>query len=86
MSDENNGLLNDIGVVLSDDSACFMNAVGNSFRARWYSPTLPSMNITEIAAGFSNVPARVRTSTDGILAITFEFAGVDTPYVLYIRK
>lgn len=86
LHDENNELPNDIGIVLTEDSACFMLSGGSTYHPKWYAPSIQSMEITQIAAGFSNVPDRVRTSTDGIMAITFEFAGVDTPYVLYIRR
>lgn len=49
-------------------------------------PEVSSMEKGYFSAGFSDIPSLVRTSKDGIMAITFNLYGIETPYVLYIRK
>lgn len=47
-------------------------------------PTYPSLQVSEIGYAYTEIPDRVRTSTDGAIVITVEYEGEN--FVMYIRK
>lgn len=51
----------------------------------WGPRSCPSLETMAIGSAF-DIPDYVLSAEDGILALTFTFAGVDTPYVLYLRE
>ena len=72
------------GIVVDENGALFSKQFYSYDRITTYLPEANSMECVDIAHGFRDIPERVATATDGILALTFTFPGVDTPYVLYI--
>ena len=75
----------DVGIISDNNITIYCrDASSSSYVSRYKAKVAPSMETTEFGCGFYNLPERVATATDGILALTFTFPGVDTPYVLYI--
>lgn len=76
----------DVGSLYNGNDIFFASDTSrSSYSTKWSGHTCSSLSEVTIASGFV-VPETVCTSTDGILALTFEFSGLDTPYVLYIRR
>lgn len=75
----------DVGQSLSAKEIYFWFNASRYSSVYYTGVSCASLSRMDIGSVF-DVPEVVRTSTDGILALTFSFAGNSTPYVLYIRN
>lgn len=78
----------DVGTLMADRIVYAQHQTPSMFdvlSGEWGARSCPSLESVEIGSGF-DLPDYVLTAEDGILALTFTFAGVETPYVLYLRE